>query len=58
MSVYYNFLRWKLGLQYYHFHAFLGDLWNGYFWHYGRGGGGEFDPVKTRNFRCLSVQGR
>ena len=48
----------KLGLKYSHFDALLGDLWNGYFWHYGRGGGGEFDPVKTRNFRCLSVQGR
>ena len=40
-----------------HYLPILGDLWEGYFWDYGYGGG-DFDPIKARNFQCLSVQGR
>ena len=34
-----------------------GNLWNGYFWDYGREGG-DFDRMATKDFKCLSVQGR
>ena len=36
----------------------LGDLWEGYFWDYGSRGGGDSNGIKSRNFQCLSVQGR
>ena len=39
------------------FVSFLGELWNGYFWDYGYGGE-KFDRIQTRDFKCLSVQGR